>query len=1630
MKKIVLYGYAFISAVTVAMASGITTLAAEEQEEQVNFVPVGEYTILNNEFKSVDYKLEETEQIDIINGYAFPNCSKIQKKATTLVEQDFSEVEDNKYLSYLLEKNYISRRVQINPSLGSCVEVGTSPNDNKKSNRDSSTPTEQVSITDGEALMSKSDLYMALYKICYGIEPSNPIAFRYNKSPSVPTKDDAYKIAENTYVYYPDGGIAYYQTPNVYEIYLTQLLEKGLISINELSPELGGLDAENPENQFDKLYKIIQNGINPHPDTTFMPTWYNYSLKDSWKDVLSYDKSSALELLIPTDLATNTNTSLYRKHLGNSIDVSNYAYSEGCIKEYYVTAKDTGVQNAGYRSIGYFKNEKMSVGDALKIIEKMVRVTEKEMTRIEAELINYKYGVTVLDSMTEDEKNTVSFLIAKGILNFDEQDANSDKELYSDLSVDFKWEDAWKLLYRVANKEARYDFSALQLTDAEAFWQEKGYAENEIDLYLDEDAPYVEVLSATKLDESGEHYSQDQESTSEDKESLEDSYEDDSDDSEYNQDNLITKLFHKVNDTLAVKLFATNSSTTVHGVGNTTYEVRVILANQINNVDVQYFYGEELLPPANTGKVEGLSSYDNNTYPGYTIYTFKIAASTRNRAIALLHARLKAPSLKEPLGSVMGVTSMTNSNTGKTTTLISRDSLIKNIPEIKVINNNTLMNSETGVMVTMLPNQESLGGQSIAFCGNKVIICDDMIVTDNTSQIYYNLEVICSILSNATIKKINGATSLVRSNVVSENLYKIVDSNDNVIENNYVANFENFKNSKGNLTNFYNVDSASRAVNCLERTWEMQAKDTQGRMQDIKVTMMVEWNYVVPSWAVGSSILLKSDSSEDFTLEDVNKFLNERPSSEALAYYWDRNLELSNALVRMIYGDTKKTEYVTCGYLVPSVYILSTGGSGLKDKVGSDSEPIFISKTSLSRTQLNSFFKKLNLSTKYLNAYCNGTKEDWWEAYYNPTCEESPDDTKKCTGSNCKSYYAHSLMSNKNCFKVYTPSTISVKGESSPSIFHAFGASVKNGVYKNAKFVLAAGNTLYRSVDNDPRCTTVNNATKDSSGVLKMNTKSDNIVITPALKDDVIIEWEGSVLKYLGTESINNRSMYRFVLSSPSNSLNKNKTFLCHFTGKTDTDVSTPANYVNTGGLSISDYAKEITNALGATQLQVPDPTYYQWDDSYYSQFEGIKYAVTWERSKAGKVYGKIQALDKLENGKFKARTNLDVSRFSEVDTKDVINAVVPVFFNTNDFYITQEDGAIKIKKGTGLGALNSSIYFVGLNGIVQDKLLAQDANAIKVNKMDTGNVIFINNKKFTMSNDGYLVSTLQIAQPDTAMEIANQYVQSKNVSGTGVKSAILKTFTGFGIHTGGRVYSFATFVNDVKLGGLDKSTKNSAGRLIHQVYRKGKKAYYYGDKGAVELNKSTVNESSLNSYKFSMKVSDELICRPISDSGNVYELIQVTDAYAGGGMGGLPFVLTDALDTEESKEALAFSTTGFKVTAFTNEIKAKFLDEYQQLLQGDIWSFCKLAGIAILAYLMVITMIVTFMLKMPLVKNTLLAISRPDSRGGRGSRGVDIIKIVTLGIYSTNDEPSISKLIIMDILFTMIMYFILNGLG
>ena len=132
---------------------------------------------------------------------------------------------------------------------------------------------------------------------------------------------------------------------------------------------------------------------------------------------------------------------------------------------------------------GYFKSEYMTKMDAYQMIYDMVYASEKKLSDLEADIVNYKYGLEFNGIAKDEDIEVIKYLIAKGILNYDGSDEL--EGLYQKIT----WDKFLPILYRVANKDARLDFSVIQLTDSEQSWRAKGF--------------YPQSVSFMNVDDSG-----------------------------------------------------------------------------------------------------------------------------------------------------------------------------------------------------------------------------------------------------------------------------------------------------------------------------------------------------------------------------------------------------------------------------------------------------------------------------------------------------------------------------------------------------------------------------------------------------------------------------------------------------------------------------------------------------------------------------------------------------------------------------------------------------------------------------------------------------------------------------------------------------------------------------------------------------------------------------------------------------------------------------------------------------------------------------------------------------------------------------------------------------------------------
>ena len=226
----------------------------------------------------------------------------------------------------------------------------------------------------------------------------------------------------------PGADLIFYRTNDVLEVYLEAALNKGLLDFTS----------------YIRTEKFNQ---------TFLDGSKN---KDFWdSDASPYIFNRSVNKLMVAD-------NIDRTQLSNTLGV-NYSITKG------VNTLSIKRVNLLECTSGYFEAETLSKLAFYRIIYNFVYANEKKMSDLETELVNYKYGMEFDGLYSEEDIKVLKYLIAKGILNFD------GTEDFTELYYAVTWEDIIPILYRVANKEARLNFTEIQLTDSEQQWKAAGY---------------------------------------------------------------------------------------------------------------------------------------------------------------------------------------------------------------------------------------------------------------------------------------------------------------------------------------------------------------------------------------------------------------------------------------------------------------------------------------------------------------------------------------------------------------------------------------------------------------------------------------------------------------------------------------------------------------------------------------------------------------------------------------------------------------------------------------------------------------------------------------------------------------------------------------------------------------------------------------------------------------------------------------------------------------------------------------------------------------------------------------------------------------------------------------------------
>lgn len=516
---------------------------------------IGIKSLNNLTIGASDYKTTYDDLKKIEDYQPFVNYADIQEYYNYY--PDKTRVVDNPYLNWLIEHNVLHR------------DDGFSFSGSKDKTYLKST-IDQNKYKDSNRNFLTSELVMALVKNYEGVQPSRYV-MAYAKPQRTDENGNNYNVGDISVEKYPllqevgktgvdwanaDTRISYtnfgdyyiYMNPNVYELYLTKALEKGIVTPNSLKvnhqflrdyyfSHKGTFSGKGSlldfysrwENNLDPLTPTGYSSSESGPDDFRRPNAPNMTLgkesdnslnnrKNLWyvKGSKYFGESFAYGVSLDENFNGKTdpynplsekpiiqykNLGEYEKEVDSFMALSK---SSGDVKQTlfsrYVndnTTRFSWYLSAKQETPEYFSNEVIKYVDALRYIYNAMQTYEKNMTATEAKQVSFKYGAKLNHIQNDSDLKVVQYLIAKGVINFE------NPAEYNNLYREFKVKDALPLLYRLNNKNARTTFEILTLTAEQEDMMNKGFMQDKVEV-TDVSVPVPPSVSEAEVKASRE----------------------------------------------------------------------------------------------------------------------------------------------------------------------------------------------------------------------------------------------------------------------------------------------------------------------------------------------------------------------------------------------------------------------------------------------------------------------------------------------------------------------------------------------------------------------------------------------------------------------------------------------------------------------------------------------------------------------------------------------------------------------------------------------------------------------------------------------------------------------------------------------------------------------------------------------------------------------------------------------------------------------------------------------------------------------------------------------------------------------------------------------------------------------
>lgn len=414
----------------------------------------------------------------------------------------------------------------------------------------------------------------------------------------------------------------------------------------------------------------------------------------------------------------------------------------------------------------------------------------------------------------------------------------------------------------------------------------------------------------------------------------------------------------------------------------------------------------------------------------------------------------------------------------------------------------------------------------------------------------------------------------------------------------------------------------------------------------------------------------------------------------------------------------------------------------------------------------------------------------------------------------------------------------------------------------------------------------------------------------------------------------------------------------------------------------------------------------YQLDnevDYIYQHLSTGSYLNSTNPSDHDAMPAKFKAGDYINGGVVEDDTKANTIGDSVKEPGNMDAEAYPTIYLNKYDYAPQAGNNDIVYKPTNTSLTNSTIFYSGIDNSAVSSVIAHAEGQEDLSQLPQGAKVLIQGMNFVKSGN-YLVSS-PITSPSQVEAVEN----SLNDSGA-LKTTIQNMFKGTNINFSGRSVSFSNYITEAELGTGANIASTDKGIL-----------YDNGGTDVLSDEGTYSDKGSAKGVVIQIQTSNDIKYMIVDKTNSVYSLVTSSDELASGY---LP-------DTDMFNDYLGLSLNselflGLQKATYTKmndvqKLDREIEDTYLGVFEKSFWSWVQSILTTLLAYMIIMSWICYMIVNFG-IGYAFFDMFRNPTRNPN-SKGLDIIHIVSFGIFDLDRKINVSIFFIGNIMLFTALY-------